>query len=75
MQVTEAQIHKDLALDKFMWDHPGYNGAKSPRQDSIHVFKEPYAVCPLESISCSRPASALSPRFIPLLLTNTFLFV
>jgi UDPglucose 6-dehydrogenase len=44
-KVTEAQIHNDLALGKFMWDHPVSNGTKSPRQDSVTVFKDPYSVC------------------------------
>ena len=41
-QVTEAQIHNDLALDKFMWDHPSARGTKSPRQDSVSVFSNAY---------------------------------
>lgn len=51
-KVTEAQIHNDLSLGKFMWDHPASNGTKSPRQDSINVFKDPYAVRPLCVVCC-----------------------
>ena len=43
-KVTEAQIHNDLALGKFMWDHPVSSGHKSPRQDSITVFTDAYEV-------------------------------
>lgn len=43
-KVTEAQIHNDLSLDKFMWDHPSAAGTKSPRQNSVSCFKDAYAV-------------------------------
>jgi hypothetical protein len=46
-QVTEAQIHNDLSLDKFMWDHPSARGTKSPRQDSVSVFSNAYEVRPV----------------------------
>ncbi len=45
-KVTEAQIHNDLSLDKFMWDHPSAGGAKSPRQNSVACFKDAYLVHP-----------------------------
>ena len=41
-KVTEAQIHNDLSLGKFMWDHPAANGTKSPRQDDVVVFNNAY---------------------------------
>ena len=44
-KVTEAQIHNDLSLDKFMWDHPRASGTKSPRQNSVSCFKDAYSVC------------------------------
>ena len=43
-KVTEAQIHNDLSLDKFMWDHPSASGTKSPRQNSVTCFKDAYSV-------------------------------
>jgi hypothetical protein len=43
-KVTEIQIHNDLSLGKFMWDHPASNGTKSPRQDAVSVFKDAYSV-------------------------------
>ena len=45
-KVTEAQIHNDLSLDKFMWDHPSASGTKSPRQNSVSCFKDAYSVRP-----------------------------
>ena len=45
-KVTEAQIHNDLSLGKFMWDHPTTAGTKSPRQNSVSVFKDAYEVRP-----------------------------
>ncbi|CAK0780677.1 UDP-glucose 6-dehydrogenase 1 [Coccomyxa viridis] len=44
-KVTEAQIHNDLSLDKFMWDHPSASGTKSPRQNSVTCFKDAYSAC------------------------------
>jgi len=43
-KVTEAQIHNDLSLDKFMWDHPSSAAGKTPRQNSVSCFKDAYAV-------------------------------
>ena len=46
-KVTESQIHNDLSLDKFMWDHPSANGTKSPRHNTVSCFADAYAVrCP-----------------------------
>ena len=45
-KVTEAQIHNDLSLGKFMWDHPAANGAKTPRQDDVVVFTNAYEARP-----------------------------
>lgn len=45
-KVTEAQIHNDLSLDKFMWDHPSASGTKSPRQNSVTCFSDAYSVRP-----------------------------
>ncbi|BDA43347.1 UDP-glucose 6-dehydrogenase 1 [Coccomyxa sp. Obi] len=44
-KVTEAQIHNDLSLGKFMWDHPTTGGAASPRQNAVSVFKDAYEAC------------------------------
>ena len=43
-QVTEAQIHNDLSLDKFMWDHPSARGTKSPRPAAVSCFQDAYEV-------------------------------
>ena len=43
-KVTEAQIHNDLSLDKFMWDHPTASGTKSPRQNSVSCYSDAYSV-------------------------------
>lgn len=43
-KVTEAQIHNDLSLGKFMWDHPTTGGTASPRQNAVFVFKDAYEV-------------------------------
>lgn len=55
-KVTEAQIHNDLSLGKFMWDHPTTGGTASPRQNAVSVFKDAYEVIP---IPCS-----ISPSFM-----------
>ena len=54
-KVTEAQIHNDLSLDKFMWDHPSASGTKSPRQNSVTCFKDAYSV---RALPASRIATA-----------------
>ena len=59
-KVTEAQIHNDLCLDKFMWDHPSAPGTKSPRQNSISCFSDAYSV--------RRPGSAAQYEAMSLIL-------
>ena len=56
-KVTEAQIHNDLSLGKFMWDHPTTAGTASPRQNAVSVFKDAYEV------------TFSSPAFSPMLLS------
>ena len=59
-KVTEAQIHNDLSLGKFMWDHPAANGVKSPRQDDVVVFSNAYEARP--SRTPQNPELALHAR-------------
>ena len=58
-KVTEAQIHNDLSLDKFMWDHPSAGGTKSPRQNSVTCFKDAYSVRPHLPARLRRPHCGL----------------
>ena len=58
-KVTEAQIHNDLSLDKFMWDHPSAGGTKSPRQHSVTCFKDAYSVRPPLPARLRRPHCCL----------------
>ena len=38
-KVTEAQIHNDLSLDKFMWDHPQRLGRQVPTPELRHLLQ------------------------------------
>eukprot|EP00884_Botryococcus_braunii_P011777 jgi/Botrbrau1/205/Bobra.0022s0185.1 len=45
-QVTEEQIHADLTLAKFEWDHPRMQAASARKHhDTIYVFQDAYTAC------------------------------
>ena len=44
-KVTESQIHGDLALRKFEWDHPKTANKKAEMNKNITVFTDAYTAC------------------------------
>lgn len=60
VQVSEEQIHADLTLGKFEWDHPRKQAAAASKiQDSTKVFSDAYSACKVHLLppSSSRPGS------------------
>ena len=44
-KVTESQIHGDLAMRKFEWDHPKTANKKAETNKNITVFTDAYSAC------------------------------
>ncbi len=44
-QVTEEQVHADLQLGKFEWDHPRLYQSTPKVNEAVDCFTDAYAAC------------------------------
>lgn len=65
MQVSEEQIHADLSLGKFEWDHPRKQAAAASKiQESTKVFSDAYSACKVHLVPppSSKPGTSVLHR-------------